>query len=332
VDGSRASALQKAEGIPACFDRRDAMLQECRPDVVHVLLPPTMHASASETCLNSGCHIFVEKPLCITADECRRVQLLADRNGLEIGVNHNLTFMPAFLKLIDAVRAGRFGAIEQVQVMYTIPMPGLEAGPHSHWIFGGTERLMLEIGPHPLSICVRLLGQVVGASTAASGELKLSNGVRFFRTWQSSLVCERGAAQCTLSVGGKYFAAMVHVVGEDAQGLVDLRRNSIQIIEKTPYLRLDDMVNGWKTAYALARQNLHNFKAYALGAAGLGPPYQQQTMSVNASVGAFYRALAAGRSPRINGQEGAAVVEACQKTIDAALAYLAQQEGRVVGV
>ncbi len=308
------------------------MLQAARPDAVHVLLPPDLHASAAEKCLLAGAHVFVEKPFGMTVEECRRVQAVAQHEGLQIGVNHNVVFMPAFLDLIDAIRACRFGGIEQVQVMFTAPMPGIDTGVHSHWMFGATDRLMLELGPHPISVCTRLLGRATKASTAVSGELTLSNGVRFFKHWHISLVCERGGAQCSFSVGGRYQSIAVHVLGEDAQAFVDLRRNTLQIIEKTPYLRLDDMVNGFRNSLALARRNLRNLKSYSLGSVGFAPRYEQQTFSFQASIAAFYRALAAGKAPRIDGREGTAVVEACQMTIDSALAFAERTEERVVAV
>ena len=329
LDQAKARAFQEQNGIPAAYESLDTMLAEARPDVVHVLLPPVVHARAAETCLLAGSNVLVEKPFCVSLDECRRVQEVAGRQSLRIGVNHNLTFMPSFLELLEAIRSFRLGAIEYVQVMYTIPMPALEFGPPPAWMFSGTENLLFELGPHPLSLPVRLLGRVTGASTAVSGEMQFKNGVRFFRTWQSSLVHARGASQCTLAVGSGYFSSAVHVVGEDAQAFVDLRRNTFQLIEKTRYARVDDMINGWKNASALTRRSWRNFKAYALGAAGLGPPHLQQIISVNSSVAAFYRALAAGRNPRIDGAEGAAVVEACEMVRDSAFAFLAQKEDQV---
>ncbi len=332
IDFARARTAQQKFGIPAGFDRLDTMLQEVKPDAVHVLLPPELHADAAEECLSAGAHVFMEKPFCVTVEECLRVRALAQRQGLQIGVNHNVVFMPAFLDLIDAIRACRFGAIEQVQVMYTVPMPGIETAVPNPWMFGASDHLMLEIGPHPISVCIRLLGRPLKASAVVSGELTLSNGVRFFKNWQTSLVCERGNAQCSFSVGSGYLSAALHVVGEDAQAFVDLRRNSIQIIEKTPYLRMDDMVNGFSNSYAMGRRTLRNLKAYSLGALGFGPRYEQQASSFVASVGAFYRALAAGRPPRVDGAEGTAVVEACHMTIDSALAFTGQTEERVVAV
>ncbi len=332
VNSDRAKAVQKKYGIPAVFGDLGTMLREARPDVVHVLLPPEMHAGAGEECLSAGCHLFMEKPFCVTVDECKALEAQAQRRGLQIGVNHNVVFMPAFLELIDAIRACRFGAIEQVQVMFTAPMPGIETAVHNHWMFGGTERLMLEIGPHPMSIPIRLLGRATKANTAVSGEITLSNGVRFFKHWQSSLVCERGTAQVTFSVGGAYSSITVLVIGEDAQAFVDIRRNTIQIFEKTPYARLDDMVNGFRNSWALARRNLRAIKMYSLGAIGFGPRYEQQSFSFHSSIAAFYRALAAGRTPRIDGAEGTRVVEACHMTIDSALNFAEQREESVVAV
>ncbi len=240
--------------------------------------------------------------------------------------------MPAFLDLIDAIRSCRLGAIEQVQMMFTAPMPGIDTAVPRHWMFQAPEHLMLEVGPHPLSPCIRLLGRAMKASAIASGEVTLSNGVRFFKNWQTSLVCERGNAQCTFSVGGAYNSVTLLVVGEDAQAFVDLRRNSIQIDEKTPYLRLDDMVNGWRNSFSLAGRGLRNLKAYSLGAVGFRPRYEQQSLAFRASIAAFYRALAAGKAPRIDGAEGTRVIEACQMTIASALAFAEQTEASVAAV
>ena len=332
INLERARALQQRFGIPAVYDRLETMLREVKPDAVQVLLPAELHAAAAEECLEAGAHVFMEKPFCITVDECRRVEAVAKGNGLQIGVNHNVVWTPAFLDLLAAIRAGRFGALEQVQVMYTVPMPFIDSGVPNLWMFGAPDRLLLEIGPHPLSTCIRLLGRALKASAVVSGEVTLSNGARFFKHWQTSLVCERGNAQCTFSVGSGYLAAAIHVLGEDAQAFVDLRRDSIQVIEKTPYLRMDDMINGFRNSYAMARKSLSHVKAYSLGALGFAPRYEQQNRSFLASNAAFYGALAQGRQPRVNGAEGTAVVEACQMTIDSALAAAEQREEQVVTV
>lgn len=328
LDLAKARGFQQEHGLPAVYNDLNQMLAEVKPDVVHVLLPPTAHAAAAETCLAAGAHVFVEKPFCISSDECRRVLSVAERTGLQVGVNHNLAYDPSFLELIDAARSCRLGGLEHVNITFAIPWPGFEQGPHTHWMFSGTDRVILELGPHPLSLACRLLGRVLSASTAVAGELKLTNGTRFFRNWQTSLVCERGTAQVFLSVGGGYYARSAHVIGEDGEAFADMRRNNFEIREKTPYMRIDDLINASRNGTGVLRRGLRNLKLYAQGAMGLGAPYQLQTLSVNASVSAFYRALAAGHAPIVDGVQGAAVVEACEKVIDSAYVFLEAQGGR----
>lgn len=330
LEETKARTFAQQNGIPLVFEDLDTMLERVSPDVVHVLLPPIAHANATERCVRAGSHVFVEKPICVSLEECRRVERAAHDAGRQVGVDHNLLFMPSFVRMLDIIRACRIGALQHVRVMYNLLVPALAAGPHAHWMFGATGNVMLEIGPHPISVICRLLGKVTAASTAVSGELILSNGVRFFRTWQSSLVCERGDAQCVLSLGDGYPNTTIHVIGQDGEIWVDLARNTVRLSEKTRYLRTGQLVDGWKSGYQLVSQSIGNFWGYAMGAAGLRPPYLMQNFSVNNSIAAFYSALRAGRAPVIGATEGTMVVEACHMVIDSALLFLGQKESEHV--
>ncbi len=329
-DRERARAFQQLGGVPHAFEDLDAMLGGVAPDVVHVLLPPTAHAAAAERCLAAGSHVFVEKPFCVTVEECRRVQAAAGRAGRQVGVDHNLAFMPAFVKAVDAVRGCRLGAVEHMSVIFNLPMPGLDAGPHTHWMFAATGNLMLETGVHPVSTVCRVLGGVERAATAVSGEMTLRNGTRFFRSWQSALVCERGTAQCLLAVGAGFYSASVHLIGEDGEAVADLRRNTILVSEKRPHVRADDLVDARTKARSLASQGARNFRAYGLGAAGLRPAYSVQVASVTNSLASFYGALRAGRAPEVGGAEGTAVIEACYLIIESAMRFADQAGGGLV--
>ena len=321
-DQKKAAAFQSQWNVPVAYDDLDQMLEKEALDVVHVLLPPSAHAQTAIQCLRGGCHILVEKPFCLSTQECHEVASVALAQQRQIGVNHNLTYMPKFLKLIDELKQYRLGAVEHVTVVYVLPMPGLAAGQHGHWMFGGTERLILELGPHPVSVIYALLGAVEKAATAVSGEMILTNGQRFFDTWQSSLVCERGSAQLCLSVGKEYANTWIHVVGQDGEAYVDLRRNTIRISEKTKYIRADNLVDAWRNSRRVLADGLRNFSSYAQGAVGLKPPYELQTQSMTASIHAFYNALKSGGKIPVGAVEGTAVVQACEAIIDSAYQFV----------
>jgi predicted dehydrogenase len=324
VNYERAVAVQRREGIAKAYADADTMLRECRPQIVHVLLPPAAHCEAATKCLEAGCHVFVEKPFCVTVEECRRVRDLAKSLGLKVGVNHNLVFMQGMMRLIKEIRDLRLGAIEHVAVIYTIPMPGLAKSPAAHWMFGESGRIMLELGPHPVSIICRLLGAVKDAATAVDGEIILRNGVRFFSTWMSSLVCERGTANLVLSTGGGWSSGSVHVIGQDGEAFVDLRRNTFRISEKDRYIRGGDLADGMRNGLSVARQSLRNFLAYGMGATGLGKPYALQETSVKNSLENFYDAVRYGYAPTIGADEGTEVIEACSLVIEGGRVFAAE--------
>jgi predicted dehydrogenase len=318
-DAAKAKAFQQAFSVPSVFEDLEAMIASSRLDVVHVLLPPTAHTSMAIACLERGCHVFVEKPFCLSAQECRSVMDAASANGRRVGVNHNLTFMPSFLRMVEEIQNWRLGAIQHVTVTYNLPM-GLDRGRHQHWMFGSPERIMLELGPHPLSVVYRLLGPVVFAAALVSGQRILSNGQVFWDTWQASLACERGSAQVVLALGGEYLSTGIHAIGQDGEAFVDLLRNTIRVSGRTKYLRSDQLIDGWRNGAGLVRQSVRNHTARMRGMLGFGPAYEMQNFSMNSSVGAYYQALRTGSRLPVDGADGTAVVESLEAIIASALA------------
>jgi predicted dehydrogenase len=329
-DRAKGEAFRAAWAIPEFYEDLQTMIARATPAVIHVLLPPPAHARATIDCLEGGCDVFVEKPFCLTSEECRSVLKAGDVNKRRIGVDHNLTFMPAMLKMIHEIRKWRLGEVQHVTVNYNVPMLAQTAGRHEHWMFGAPDRILFEIGPHPISVIYRLIGSVTSAATTVSGKRILNNNEIFYDTWQSSLVCERGTAQFVLALGGEYLNTWVHVVGQDGEAFADLRRNTFRFSEKTRYPRADNLVDGWKNGTGLVRQSVRNFRDQMRGAFGIGPAYEMQTFSINTSVEAFYRALASGEKLPVSGQDGAAVVQACEAVIESAWQFVG--EGRITPI
>ena len=58
------------------FPRRTKVLAT-RPDVIHILTPPSSHCPLALEALRLGCHVFVEKPMAETLEECDLMIALA---------------------------------------------------------------------------------------------------------------------------------------------------------------------------------------------------------------------------------------------------------------
>jgi predicted dehydrogenase len=85
------------------------LLAETRPDVVHVTTPPETHFDIAKVCLESGCHVYVEKPFTLYAEEARALVALAKEKGLKLTVGHDDQFSHVARRMRNLVRSGYLG-------------------------------------------------------------------------------------------------------------------------------------------------------------------------------------------------------------------------------
>lgn len=98
------------------------MLDDVRPDVVHVLTPPTTHVAISEQALAAGCHVICEKPITLTAPDLDTLLAAANRADRYVVENHNYRFNPEVEHIADLVAAGKLGTIGEVEVRMGLPV------------------------------------------------------------------------------------------------------------------------------------------------------------------------------------------------------------------
>ena len=84
-----AKQLGERFGISKCFSDVKEMLEAVSPDVVHITTPPQSHYSLAQQCLESGSHVYLEKPFTVSASETESLIKLAQRCGSSITVGHN---------------------------------------------------------------------------------------------------------------------------------------------------------------------------------------------------------------------------------------------------
>src|ERR1700736_4486850 len=87
-----ARQLGERVGVSKCFSDLQEMLETTKPDVIHITTPPGSHYSLARQCLESGRHVYLEKPFTITADQAESLVQLAEDRGLKITVGHNYQF------------------------------------------------------------------------------------------------------------------------------------------------------------------------------------------------------------------------------------------------
>lgn len=106
-----AKQLGSRFGIAACYSDLGDMLKDSRPDVVHITTPPQSHEALARQSLEGGCHVYLEKPFTVTAEEATSLVDLAEAKGLLLTAGHNYQFTPEMRELRRLVETGYLGGI-----------------------------------------------------------------------------------------------------------------------------------------------------------------------------------------------------------------------------
>lgn len=102
--------------IQATYTDIDEMLSSEKLDAVCVVTPDQLHRPHVETCLNSGCHVLMTKPLATTLEDGRAIIAAADRSGRKVMVAHERRFRSRFKKIKELLSNGRLGEIIFLQL------------------------------------------------------------------------------------------------------------------------------------------------------------------------------------------------------------------------
>jgi len=152
-----ASQLADRFKIPGVFTDAAEMLRAVQPDAVHVTTPAQSHFSLGRTCLEAGCHVYVEKPFTVTAGEAETLLGLARDRGRRITVGHNLQFAPEAIRMRELVHAGFLGGppvhMESIQCYsHDDPTYGRAVlGDPRHWVRRLPGSLLHNLISHGLS-------------------------------------------------------------------------------------------------------------------------------------------------------------------------------------
>jgi predicted dehydrogenase len=104
-----AKQLQERFRVGQCFSELGELLSEARPDVVHITTPPASHFEIAKFCLERGCHVYVEKPFTLDADQAHRLVGLAEKKGAKLTAGHNDQFSHVARRMRALVESGYLG-------------------------------------------------------------------------------------------------------------------------------------------------------------------------------------------------------------------------------
>jgi predicted dehydrogenase len=181
-----------------------AALSDPSINIVYLCTPNRLHADQAEAALAAGKHVFCEKPLCTTIEDCRRLIAAAERSGRQLMVGHTGRFQPIHVALKQMVDDGLLGEPCFCEAEYVHDLAPFMAGPGHEWWRHPNEGPFAIIGGgcHPVDLLRWIAGEIV--EVTGYGAQRGLEGVEWDDTVVASLRFRSGAlGRCLVSVGAK---------------------------------------------------------------------------------------------------------------------------------
>jgi glucose-fructose oxidoreductase len=120
------------------YEQYDALLRSDEIDAVYLTLPNSLHAQFALRAAEAGVHVLCEKPMAVTAADCRKMIDTARKHAVKLMIGYRLHFEAANLAAIETVRSGAIGTARLFDSTFTMQ------------IQGGNTRLRAELGGGPI--------------------------------------------------------------------------------------------------------------------------------------------------------------------------------------
>jgi UDP-2-acetamido-3-amino-2,3-dideoxy-glucuronate N-acetyltransferase len=148
-----------------CYTSVDDLAASDAIDAVAIATPAITHAALAKQFLESGKHVFVEKPLCLDPAEGNELKALSLANDKTLMVGHLLLYHPAFVALRETVDSGQLG---QLRYIYSnrASLGKIRTEENALWSFA----------PHDISMILALSGRMP-KRIVANGAHYITDGV-----------------------------------------------------------------------------------------------------------------------------------------------------------
>ncbi len=216
-----------------------------RPDVdaVYLPLPPALHFRWGKRALESGKHLFMEKPFTVGLAETDELLALAKERNLAVHENYMFIYHRQITEIQRLIGSGELGETRLIRASFGFPFRGSGDFRYDKTLGGGA---LLDCGGYPIRLARLLLGN---SAQLADGHLSNDNRYGVDLYGNATLRNDVGltaqvafgmdnAYQCSLEVWGSkalLTADRVFTPPADMSPKLTLRDNDgIRVIEVEP--------------------------------------------------------------------------------------------------
>lgn len=150
------------------YENFDKIADDDAIDVIYIVLPNGMHAEYTIRAAKTGRHVFCEKPMANSSEDCRRMIEACRQADRKLGIGYRCQFEPHHRQCIEFARKQTFGPLKLIEASF-----GFKIGDPDQWrldreLAGGGP--LMDVGIYALQACRYLTGREPVSVTATESK------------------------------------------------------------------------------------------------------------------------------------------------------------------
>lgn len=145
------------------YDGYDSLLEDKSIDAVYVPLPPALHFEWGKKVLESGKHLFMEKPFTTSLAETEALLTLAGEKGLAVHENYMFLYHSQLTEIQKRIADGSLGELRLIRAAFGFPKRSEGDFRYNKSLGGGA---LLDCGGYPVRLARELLGETARVTQA----------------------------------------------------------------------------------------------------------------------------------------------------------------------
>ena len=123
-NGARGKSYAMRFGANYASSDFEEVLHDAEIDAILIATRHKEHAAQAVAALDAGKHVFIEKPMAVTLEECRRIYDAVQRSGKQLMVGFNRRFAPYYVEIKNQLK----NRTTPMVVSTRMNSPGIENG------------------------------------------------------------------------------------------------------------------------------------------------------------------------------------------------------------
>jgi 1,5-anhydro-D-fructose reductase (1,5-anhydro-D-mannitol-forming) len=151
--------------VPKFYTDANDLINDPEINAIYIATPPAFHEEYTIAALEAGKSVYVEKPVAINSNSCRKMIEAEKRYNIPVSVAHYRRRLPLFKKVKDIIDSGMLGKILFATIhTFQTPDANLIADSEENWrinpaISGGG--LFHDLAPHQLDLMYWYFGRPI---------------------------------------------------------------------------------------------------------------------------------------------------------------------------